>query len=423
MEHNRTVCDPSDLYWMWLCSIKGLYWRQQKALLYFFEKPENIFHASWSEFQLFRRAGLSWIEQVEKAKTDTYLKQQIDYLKKKELFFCSRENTNFPQKLREIGDCPNGLFFRGSLPPPAMRLAGVVGARVCSTYGKMMARTLSAVLTQEGFGVVSGMAAGIDTSAGYGALEAGNLSWAVMGCGADVCYPRENAGLYNQLISKGGILSEFPPHTEPLKHHFPLRNRIISGLCEFVIVVEARARSGSLITADYALEQGRDVWVVPGRCDDPLSCGCNTLISQGAEIIVNSTDFRTKLRERYSQTQETILSSCPTSRKELQTSYPKPQNELRASVPKTQKKLQNSHLQPEEPVFDDPVTRSVFHILGSTPKTTGQILQDLDDKGDLQDIQIEERAISIALTKLILNGYADEIGKGAYILSSFKDAG
>ena len=139
--------------------------------------------------------------------------------------------------------------------------------------------------------MISGMAAGIDGAAQKGALNTDGYTCGVLGCGTNICYPASNRELYQQLLQKGGILSEYPPHTRPLAMYFPQRNRIISGLSDGVIVVEARERSGSLITADFALEQGRDVFAVPGRIFDTFSQGTNRLISQGAGLFLNMEDF------------------------------------------------------------------------------------------------------------------------------------
>ena len=187
-----------------------------------------------------------------------------------------------------LPDGPYGLFFRGHLPDPEKPSVAVIGARRCSNYGQQMAMVLGKALAAEGYQVISGMAAGVDGVAQSACLSAGGQSYAVLGNGADVCYPQENEDLYDRLEQAGGILSEFPPMTPPLRHHFPLRNRLISGLSDAVIVVEARAQSGSLITADLALDQGKDVYAVPGRFNDLLSYGCNRLIEQGAGIVLSS---------------------------------------------------------------------------------------------------------------------------------------
>ena len=180
------------------------------------------------------------------------------------------------------------------MPDPNVPSVAVIGARQCTEYGRYIASKLGSALADEGIQVISGMARGIDSIAQSAAMEAGGKTFAVLGCGVDVCYPPECTSLFRQLMEKGGILSEYPPGTEPKASYFPRRNRIISGLSDAVVVVEARERSGTLITVDMALEQGREVYVVPGRITDPLSFGCNHLIRQGAGIV---GDFRELARE------------------------------------------------------------------------------------------------------------------------------
>ena len=158
-----------------------------------------------------------------------------------------------------------------------------------------MALQYGKCLGHAGVQVISGMARGIDGAGQRGALNGDGTTFAVLGCGVDVCYPRENIGLYMDIQKKGGIISEFPPGTEPLARNFPMRNRIISGLAEWILVIEAKEKSGSLITADMALEQGRDIYALPGMVTEPLSCGCNRLIRQGAGILLNEEDLLEEL--------------------------------------------------------------------------------------------------------------------------------
>lgn len=192
----------------------------------------------------------------------------------------------YPEKLRMIPDPPKGIYAKGQLPDPKKPSAAIVGARMCSEYGRTQAYTLAKYLSEYGVQIISGLARGIDGYAHKGALEGGTPTFAVLGCGLDVCYPRQHKGLWNEILTKnGGILSEYPICTPPLRAYFPQRNRIISGLADIVIVIEAKERSGSLITADCALEQGKTVYALPGRIWDDLSYGCNYLIAQGAGIL------------------------------------------------------------------------------------------------------------------------------------------
>ena len=197
--------------------------------------------------------------------------------------YIRRDDPRYPGKLLHYPRMPQGLYIYGRLPDPEKKTVAIVGARTCSGYGRAEAIRFAETLAQYGVQIVSGLAYGIDAWGHQGALSGGGATFAVLGCGVDICYPASNVPVYNSIISSGGgILSEFEPGTPPNAWHFPIRNRIISALSDIVLVVEARVRSGSLITADYALEQGKTVFAVPGRNGDPLSEGCNRLITEGA---------------------------------------------------------------------------------------------------------------------------------------------
>ena len=191
----------------------------------------------------------------------------------------------YPPVLRMYDRMPALLYARGTLPDPEKKSVAIVGARGCSAYGKKEAQRFAGVLAENGVQIISGMALGVDSWAHIGALEAGGVTIAVLGSGVDVCYPVSHEELYRRILeSGGGILSEYGPGTPALPHHFPIRNRIISALADIVLVVEARKKSGSLITASYALEQGKNIFAIPGRNGDPLSEGCNRLIADGAGV-------------------------------------------------------------------------------------------------------------------------------------------
>lgn len=202
-----------------------------------------------------------------------------------------RRDREYPGRLREIPGAPAELYLLGRLPEEDRPAVAIIGARDCSEYGRYVASGLGAALARNGIQVISGMARGIDGIGQEAALDAGGSSFAVLGSGVDVCYPAGNRRLYEKLKSRGGILSEYPPGTPPLSHHFPPRNRIVSGLADVVVVVEAREKSGTLITVDMALEQGREVYVVPGRVTDPLSVGCNRLLKLGAGLLLDLGEF------------------------------------------------------------------------------------------------------------------------------------
>ena len=194
-------------------------------------------------------------------------------------------SKEYPMRLKKLSGMPKELYVIGNLPEDHAPTAAVVGARMCSDYGKRQAHCYAKVLAEYGIQVISGMALGIDTQGHLGALEAQKPTYAVLGSGVDVCYPAANRKLYNQILETGGgIISEFPPGMPPKAGHFPARNRIISALADVVLIVEARERSGSLITAGFALDQGKAVYALPGQVDQSLSQGCNQLIFDGAGI-------------------------------------------------------------------------------------------------------------------------------------------
>lgn len=208
--------------------------------------------------------------------------RRVRQLTEQGISFCSLEDKTFPERLRQIPDPPYGIYYIGSLPDENSPSAAIIGARLASSYGRDQAVRFGSALSGAGVQIISGMARGIDGLAGTGALAEGGYSCAVLGCGVDICYPEENRRLYETLKQKGCLVSEYPPGTMPQARLFPPRNRLISGLSDVVLVIEAKKKSGTLITVDMALEQGKDVFVLPGRVTDSLSEGCNQLLNQGA---------------------------------------------------------------------------------------------------------------------------------------------
>lgn len=199
-------------------------------------------------------------------------------------------DKDYPLLLKEIPDPPPYFYLKGRLPAPAPSIA-VVGSRRATEYGISTTKRLSQELAEQGITIVSGLASGVDAAAHKAALQAAGATVGVLGCGIDVIYPKENRELYGTMAERGGIITEFPPGTEPEAPNFPRRNRIISGLSRGVLVVEAAEKSGSLITARFALEQGREVFAVPGNINFRASRGTNTLIKQGAKLVETVADI------------------------------------------------------------------------------------------------------------------------------------
>ncbi len=197
----------------------------------------------------------------------------------------------YPEALRHLYDPPMALFVKGQLPREDEWMISIVGARRSTDYGQQIAKMFGRGLAKAGISIVSGMARGIDSAAHFGALEGAGKTYAVLGCGTDICYPKDNMDLYEEVIENGGLISEYPPGAQPIGWRFPRRNRIIAGLSKGILVVEAAQHSGSLITANQALEQGKDIFVIPGRITDPRSEGCLNLIRQGGKLVMSPEDI------------------------------------------------------------------------------------------------------------------------------------
>lgn len=274
----------------WLCNIEGIGGRKLKCLRRELGSARAVFFAS--ENRLKKISGISKkdvhnIVESRQKYNSGYRAHNMTFHGMNCVTFFSDE---YPGQCRELYAPPKRLFYKGSLPVEKRRIA-IVGARDCSLYGKEMARRFAAGLASGGAAVISGMARGIDGWAHQGALEAGGRTYAVLGNSVEICYPREHERLYRSIVRQGGVISEYPPGTEARPEFFPMRNRIISALSDGVLVVEARAKSGSLITADQALEQGKEVFVIPGRVGDVRSEGCNNLIKQGACLVTQPEEI------------------------------------------------------------------------------------------------------------------------------------
>lgn len=252
--------------------------------------PEELLKASVKDI-----ASLFRIDQV-KARNILKEFEKIDYIKedsraKREgIEIITLDDTDYPPSLKSIHSPPLVLYIKGRLLPQDRLAMAVVGTRKSTYYGNTVAEVLSKDLSERGVTIVSGLASGIDTAAHRGALKGGGRTIAVLGTGIDICYPSQNRKLFEKIPEAGAIVSEYPMGTPPHRYNFPLRNRIISGLSLGTVIVEAPERSGALITADLALEQGRDVFVVPGSIFSKASRGAHNLIKQGAKLTENAKD-------------------------------------------------------------------------------------------------------------------------------------
>ena len=286
-------------YWVWLSELKGLRNQTRLALLRRFGDPESIFYADADELLLtegVERSQLKLLKNHDLAPADRILAdcQRLD------IQLLTFSDAAYPGRLKNIYDPPALLYCKGRLPLlDDLLFVAAVGTRDCTPYGVACAEKLGFGLASGGAAVVSGLAKGIDAAAIRGALRAGGVTVGVVGNGLDVYYPHESRYLYEDVALAGVLLSEYPPGTEPASGHFPVRNRIISGLSLAALVVEAPEKSGALITAATALEQGRDVFAVPGPIDAPASVGCNRLIRDGAGLVSDASDILREYEGRF----------------------------------------------------------------------------------------------------------------------------
>lgn len=273
------------VYWYWLCNIPGIGRKKLERLLAEYGTPEEVF----------KQKKIEWFTEKENAAfAESRKLKWVSMFKKvceSGIRIVTIEDEEYPKRLVCLHDRPYILYVKGKLPAEDRPTCGIVGARNCTRYGAEFAREAGRLLGENDIQVISGMARGIDGESEMGALSGGGESFAVLGNGVDICYPPENWRLYEALFDKGGIISEFAPGTRARATHFPMRNRIISALSDKLIVVEAKEKSGSLITVDFALEQGKEVFGVPGRVTDELSQGVNNILRLGAGVLTSPSDI------------------------------------------------------------------------------------------------------------------------------------
>ena len=281
-------------YAHWLYNIKGLGSKTIKRLLSADKTREvtakTLYHLAPEALEEYLPAsarGRELARRIAQSAKNWDLYGNFEKLRERQIYFACLGHPAYPPKLSRIADAPYGIYYKGRLPEDKKPSVAIIGARSCSDYGRQMAGQFGKELAKAGVQVISGMARGIDGIGQKAALGAGGYSLGVMGCGVDICYPLENRDLYDLLCSHGGVCSEYLPGTEPCANLFPPRNRIISALADMVLVVEAKSRSGTLITVDMALEQGKEVYAVPGRVTEALSEGCNRLLQQGAGVAIS----------------------------------------------------------------------------------------------------------------------------------------
>jgi len=285
-------------YWIWFSLIKNLGSKRKQKLLEVYKSPENIYKLNQKELMLIPGIGNKIAKDILDRQTRINIDKHIKYLQKNNIDILPITAQGYPQLLKEIYDPPICLYVKGNKEILNNKSIAIVGCRDATDYGKKAAKYFAYNLSNKKINIISGLAKGVDSYAHVGNLCARNedirsgKTVAVVGNGLDRIYPKENEYLANKIIENGGaIISEYPLGTKPDKMNFPARNRIISGMSEGIIVVEAKEKSGTLITVDFALEQGRDVYVVPGNINSINSVGTNNLIKQGAKVVTSFLDI------------------------------------------------------------------------------------------------------------------------------------
>jgi DNA processing protein len=287
------------LYWLALNMVPGVGPIAYRNLVGQFHDPERVFDASQKALAAVEGIGEKTIEAIKSLPAEDVAAAELKKAKDLGVSILTFRDQGYPKNLLQIYDPPPLLYVRGGLDQGDSPMVAIVGSRKGSFYGRAMTKRISKDLASGGVTVVSGMARGIDTCAHLGALEAGGMTIAVFGCGIDIIYPPENERLFFDIIDHGAIISEFPLSTPPEGKNFPKRNRIISGLSLGVVIVEATADSGSLITASHALEQDREVFAVPGNVGMATSKGTNALIKQGAKLVECAQDILVEILPQY----------------------------------------------------------------------------------------------------------------------------
>lgn len=285
-------------YWIWFSRIQGLNCIQKQALLNKFDSPEKIWHLDKSVLKGTEGINDNCVNEILNENYRKNLEKYEEYMNKNNINIITILDKQYPEKLRNIYDKPITLFTKGNIELLKKDGVAIVGCRDCSTYGRNTAKKLAYDLAKHNKCIISGLAKGIDKYSHIGALEASGSTIAVIGNGLDNIYPYENKELSERIIKNNGlIITEYIIGTRPDRINFPARNRIISGLADGIIVVEAKEKSGSLITADFGLEHGKEIFAVPGNVDSVNSFGTNELIKQGANLV---TDFRDIVNVCYS---------------------------------------------------------------------------------------------------------------------------
>ena len=283
--------DKDSLYWVWLALRMGVASKEFPSFYHAFPDPYEIYRLSEEEIGQIEGLSIAKKEALgDKSLNEAY--NIIKYCRENKIGIISYADKEYPARLRTIEDPPIVLYCKGQLPDMNRRLCvGMVGTRRISEYGKQTSYKISYELSAARVVIVSGMALGVDGVCAAGVIAAGGATVAVLGCGLSIVYPKEHTALMKEIVKKGAVISEYPPFERPFPGNFPKRNRIISGLCQGVVVVEGAQGSGALITASKALAQGRELFAVPGKVNESNSEGPNELIRNGANVVTGASDL------------------------------------------------------------------------------------------------------------------------------------
>ncbi|MBQ2803894.1 MAG: DNA-processing protein DprA [Lachnospiraceae bacterium] len=415
-------------YAYWLNHLSGIGNKSIANLMKVMGTAKKIYHAKEAELAMVLRP--KQLETLKMVRKQWRLVEEYEKLERLGICFTYIGDGNYPKRLQHIPDVPYGIYYKGLLPRDELPAVAIIGARDCSQYGSYVAAELGKYLGERGVQVISGMARGIDGISQQAALEAGGISFGVLGCGVDVCYPASNREIYDSLLRKGGVLSLCPSGTMPAAQNFPPRNRIVSGLADAVVVIEARNKSGTLITVDMALEQGKEVYVMPGRVTDRLSDGCNRLLKQGAAVFLSPEEFYRELcelRERYQQAdkgeprpleggsralkeEKRVLENVQKFRENAQKRVMISKNEyLVEDMDKMGTPVQTMQLVKDR-ILELPVElQAIYKQLELLPKSVEDIQKGLTEK-------LSTTKINTGLMRLCLERYAKQVSPGQFCI-------
>lgn len=391
-------------YWLWLTGRSGMSALRLNCLLEQYGSPEQIYFTDPKEFDLWEDipAGLRKSLEDKSLESADEILAQCDELG---ISLLTIQDASYPDCLKHIPDPPAVLYYKGKLPDFDRELTiGMVGARECSQYGETMAARLGLDLARAGAVIVSGIAQGIDSHAIKGALAGGGMVVSVLAGGIDIKYPWQSRFLYDDVAAAGALISEYPPGTAYKGTHFPIRNRIISGLSDGVVAVEAKEKSGTMITMDLALEQNRDTFAVPGPADAPMSSGTNRLIRMGwAKLVTSAADVLVEYEGRRPIRRPLPMEPGEVGQR-METALKAPREEVR-SQPTAEKKVVDK--KENRAYIDWKSARELF------TDDERDILLALEKKDCLADeiieaTQIPARRILSALTVLQVRGYVEE---------------